>query len=93
MALNIRPDLADQLQEIADREHRTIDDVLQDLLANYQPTPIEESIRLPDPDIDPFDAMCGMFDDPITDLSETVRETMEEFYRKRFASPDPTSRL
>lgn len=88
MALNIRQDLADQLQKIADREHRTVDDVLQDLLAHYQPPTGKESIRLPDPNIDPFEAMCGMFDDPITDLSETVRETMEEFYRKRYGTDD-----
>ena len=93
MALNIRQDLAAQLQEIATREHRTIDDVLQDLLANYQPPVEKETSPTTDSDIHPLDAMRGMFDDPVTDLSETVRETMEEFYRKRFASDDSTSRL
>ena len=88
MALHIRQDLAERLQAIAAQEHRSVDAVLQELLANYRSPVEKEAIRLPDTKTDPFDAMCGMFDDPVTDLSETVRETMEEFYRKRYGTDD-----
>lgn len=57
-------DLAKRLQEIAARESRPVEDLLKTLLDQYTRKR------------DAFLAMDGMFDDDITDISSSVRETM-----------------
>ena len=65
MAIQIHNEqLIQRLQRLAARENRPIEDLLQALLDQY-------TSRL-----DALEAMDGMFDDDITDLSTSVRETM-----------------
>jgi len=45
----------------------------------------EGTIDLPP---DSFDAIIGIFDDDITDLSTTVRETMNTYYAGKYDRPD-----
>ncbi|MBN2304511.1 MAG: hypothetical protein JXQ72_08550 [Anaerolineae bacterium] len=78
-ALVISDDLAERLQALAQRENRSVDAVLSDLLDQYDRT---------DPLTDPLDAMDGMFGDDVTDLSVTVRSTMEAFYRDKYGRSD-----
>jgi len=70
----IQDELAERLQAIARRENRPVEAVLESLLGHYQ----DETAL-----VDPLAAMDGMFDDDITDLSTTVRETMQSFYQAR----------
>ena len=74
--------IARRLREIAEKEHRSVDEVLSALLDRYvEPiTPAERAERLI--------AISGMLDDPVTDLSSTVRETMKEYYQKRYGDSD-----
>jgi hypothetical protein len=78
--LVIANDLAEQLGAIAQEEQRPIEDVLRSLLELYKASrpagskPSDEALR----------AMAGMFDDDITDMSTTVRETMEAYYRQKY---------
>lgn len=71
MATNVTlPDeLARRLEDIARRENRPLAEVIASLLEQY-PTPITEEIG----EID--DPIIGIFDDDVTDMSTTVRETM-----------------
>jgi hypothetical protein len=59
------------LQDLAARENRPVEDVLYTLLDQYTSR------------IDLLKAMDSMFDDDITDLSTSVRDTTMNYYRKR----------
>jgi hypothetical protein len=61
-------DLAERLHALARRENRPVEEVLSTLLDIYTAS-------------DPLTAMDGMFDDEITDLSTSVRETMNRYYQ------------
>ena len=68
-------DLAERLHALARRENRPVEDVLSALLDIYTAS-------------DPLAAMDGMFDDAITDLSTTVRETMHRYYQDKHGRSD-----
>jgi hypothetical protein len=68
----IEHDLAERLQEIARRENRPVEAVLASLLDLYA----AQSGAL--------EALDGAFDDDVTDLSTTVRETMSGYYEKKY---------
>lgn len=75
--LSIRDDLVQRLREIAQREQRSIDDVLGEMIEHYG-----DVSNVPEPD--PIEAFLGAFDNDVTDLSTTVRETMQAYYRKKY---------
>ena len=68
--------LAQQLQDIATKEKRPIEAVLQTLLDHYHIRTVA------------LDNMRGIFDDDVPDLSTSVRETMTTYYQKRDERPD-----
>lgn len=74
--LVIEHDLAEKLQAIAQRENRSVEDVLASLLEMYTAQS------------DALDAMAGAFDDPVTDLSTSIRETMDAYYRDKYDRSD-----
>ena len=74
--LVIEHDMAEKLQAIAQRENRSVEDVLASLLEMYTAQS------------DALDAMDGVFDDPVTDMSTTIRETMDAYYRDRYDRSD-----
>jgi hypothetical protein len=67
--LSIPDDLAERLQQLAQQEKRPIEDVLTSMVEVYTHQ------------LSALIAMDGMFDDPITDLSTSIRETMGNFYK------------
>lgn len=75
--LTIPDELAKRLEAIAEREQRAVADVLADLVSRYMSNQESEDALM---------AMDGMFDDDVTDLSSTVRETLDEYYRKKYGS-------
>ena len=86
--LIIPDELAQRLQNIARRENRPLEAVLESLLEQYEPLR-ENIITKADQDsANPLTAMDGMFEDEITDLSTTVRETMAKFYKARYGRTD-----
>ncbi|HLE82252.1 MAG TPA: hypothetical protein VJA25_13325 [Dehalococcoidia bacterium] len=70
--LVIEQELADRLREIARRENRRVEEILASLLDLYTAQS------------DLLTAMDGMFDDEVTDLSTTVRETMDTYYKREY---------
>ena len=79
--LIIPDELAQRLHNIARRENRPLEAVLESLLEQYEQP---DSTHLPES----LEAFCGSLDTDITDLSVTVRETMDELYKRRFGNPD-----
>lgn len=79
MTFTLPDDLANQIEQIAQQENRSPIEVLREWVERHQ-----EPIA-PKPDNDPLEKIAGIFDDDITDLSVTVRETMQKFYEKRHA--------
>lgn len=78
VSIVIEGKIAQRLQEMAEKEERSVEDVLETLMEDY--TEKEET----EASVDGFLAMDGMFDDEVGNLSETVRETMQEYYRKKY---------
>ena len=85
-------ELVQRLNDIAAKEQRPVEAVLRSLLDKYavQPNASEEAQALLDKyrqraaETDPLEAFIGFFDDDITDMSTTVRETLDNYYRKRY---------
>lgn len=86
--LIIQDELAERLRVIAQRENRPVEEVLAELLELYavQSQDLQKEVR--QSPADSLAAMEGMFDDDVTDLSTTVRETMGDYYSKKHASSD-----
>jgi hypothetical protein len=101
--LIIDDDLLQRLHEIAKKENRPVEDVLRAMVETYEdrapdhdhstvgagsqpPTWLE--VQPETPDHDPLDDFIGMFDDEVGNLSETVRETMKEYYQKKYGASD-----
>lgn len=86
--LIIQDELAERLRVIAQRENRPVEEVLAELLELYavQSQDLQKEVR--QSPADSLAAMEGVFDDDVTDLSTTVRETMGDYYSKKHASSD-----
>lgn len=88
VTVHISEALAKQLQAIAQRENRSIDEVVESLVRDKvteQPTPETAPSSKA---ISALDALMGMFDDDITDMSSNVKETLREYYRNKYGRPD-----
>jgi len=72
--------LVKRVAELAEREGRTPEEMLQTLIDAYEHSHavVQQHER------DPIEDFIGAFDDDVTDLSVTVRETL----RRKFASDD-----
>lgn len=79
----VLPDhLAQQLEEIARRENRALVEVIENMLQHYTPiSPTDE--KAPD-----WDSIVGIYDDDVTDMSTSVRETLQTYFQKKYANPD-----
>jgi hypothetical protein len=82
VSLLIEGEIAQRLQDLAQREARPVEDVLESLIEGYIGNDENESSA------DGFLAMDGMFDDDITDLSSITKEDVMEAYRKKYANSD-----
>jgi lipopolysaccharide biosynthesis regulator YciM len=69
--------LAERLRRIAQQENRTVDEVLHTMLETYTASSDDESLE----------AFVGAFDDEVSDLSSTVREHMQAYYRQKYGRP------
>jgi hypothetical protein len=86
--LTIKDDLAAQLDKIAQTEQRSVEDVLRSALQLYASLPQDSGTKMPMTSNEVLVSMDGMFDDEITDLSTTVRETMSAYYKKKYGDSD-----
>jgi hypothetical protein len=85
--LIIEDELAAKLTEIAADEKRPVTAVLRSLLELYSALPKDSGLSNPSLTAnEALEAMDGMFDDDVTDLSTTVRETMSAYYQKKYTN-------
>lgn len=95
--IEIDDDLARKLGELAARRGQTMDDVLRGMLKQTEQLEVTEEqaeagvellngiAHKDEAEVDAaLNAFIGMFDDDVTDLSTTVRETMAAYYRKKY---------
>lgn len=71
-SLMIPDPLAERLRAIARQENRPVEDVLASLLDMYARQ------------LNALVSMDGMFEDDVSDLSASVRETMSRFYQDKY---------
>jgi len=78
--LVIHDDIAEDLRRISDQEKRPIEDVLRSMIDLYKTASDATDSH------DPLDDFIGAFDDDVPDISSTVRETLEGYYRKKYGN-------
>lgn len=89
--------LAQKLQEIAAKENRSVEDVIETSVDTTYPaqSSSSEAIKAAIDAFEaraaktsPLEAFLGMFDDDITDLSSMTKEDIWELYRKEYGGSD-----
>jgi hypothetical protein len=79
--LEIPEELFAKLRAIAERDNRSVTDLLKSWIESHD---LPESQSDEDGVDDPFAAIDGMFDDDITDMSTSVRETLEKYTHPQY---------
>jgi metal-responsive CopG/Arc/MetJ family transcriptional regulator len=69
-------ELAERLEDIARRENRPVAEVVAAMIERY-----EADEEAPEPH--PLDAVYGVFDDDVTDMSTAVRETIRKYTQEK----------
>jgi predicted CopG family antitoxin len=81
--ITISDDIAERLEKIAEREQRPLSALLEDYV-----TELENQFAKRVVADAAFASMFGMFDDDVTDMSTTVRETLDKHFRDEHGRPD-----
>ncbi len=76
-------ELAKRLEEIAQREKLPVADLIASWIEQE-----ETDTAIEDADDDPITSIIGIYDDDITDLSTTVRETLQKYYQEKYGNSD-----
>jgi hypothetical protein len=85
VTVQLSEDLAKHLQDIARRQNRSIDEVVESIVRDK----VSEDAEIgTDESVDPFDSIDGIVDSDITDMSTTVKETLREYFRKKHGGID-----
>jgi len=83
--IHVADDIAQALHNLSERQHRSLDDVLRQMIQRFD----DVAYSTPSPDSDQaLMEMAGMFKDDISDMSMTVRETMMAYFGSKHADPD-----
>ncbi len=87
--LQIGDELSAALQKLADRENLSVEALLNSFLGRYQlEKDIEPFVESPDDESwrgEALDNFIGMFDDDVSELSTSVRESVKDAIRKKHA--------
>lgn len=83
VTINLPEELAQQLEAIAQRENRPVEDVVAAMITKYEPE--AESQQKKDA---AFKAIFGIYDDDINDMSTTVSETLKQHFRDQDGRTD-----
>jgi predicted transcriptional regulator len=84
--ITLDDDLAQQLEALAQRENRPVSEVVRDMIRHYEAKHSNVAPASEEAYQDAVDALIGAFDDDVTDMSVTVRETMATLHGKKDAS-------
>ncbi len=95
--LVIGDELARKIQKIAEQENRSVEDVIKSSVDTTYPSQSSSSDEIQAmldkfealaAETSPLEAMFGMFDDDVTDLSSMTKEDIWALYRKQYDSSD-----
>jgi hypothetical protein len=75
-------EIARQIEEVAKIENRPVEEVVASMVQQYTPQETEPK-KAPN-----WDLIIGIGDKNVTDMSTTVRETLDAYYKKKYANPD-----
>ena len=81
--ITLPEELAQRIEEIAQQEHRSVVETVASMVEKYKPRLLSQEASDA-----ALDAIVGVFDDDITDLSTTVRETLHKYYQEKYGRPD-----
>jgi metal-responsive CopG/Arc/MetJ family transcriptional regulator len=83
VTITLPDELAERIEAIAQRENRPISEVVQSMIEHYEPqTHLQEEADAA------FESIFGIYDDDITDMSTTVRETIQKYFKDKYGNAD-----
>lgn len=83
--LLISDDVAERLLEVAQQENRPVNELLRSMLDEHVAHSEQPVSTVPTNKMAEF---LGAFDDDVPDISSNVRETLDEYYRKKYGTPN-----
>ncbi|MBZ0288523.1 MAG: hypothetical protein K8I30_12980 [Anaerolineae bacterium] len=86
--IHISEKVARAIEEVAKRENRPVDDVAGDVLEEHFLPQTSDAPEKKEEGVSALDALMGLFDDDITDMSSNVKEHLREYYRNKNDRPD-----
>ncbi len=87
VTIHIPDELARQLENQAEQANQSLEEYAVNLLQKNLTPQADDDDEVPEGE-HPLDAILGMFDDDVTDMSSTVRETLKEIYTQKYGRPD-----
>ena len=81
--ISLPDDVAQALTELAQTQQRPIGDVVAEMLNLYKGEDSQQVVS-----DSAFESVIGVFDDDITDLSTTTRETLQQIIRDKYGRSD-----
>ncbi len=73
--------LAERLRAIAEQEQRSVEEVLSDMISQYQPRPEDSPVVRPTSVADALATREGMFDANMTALSTYMKKAIEDYFK------------
>jgi metal-responsive CopG/Arc/MetJ family transcriptional regulator len=83
VSISLPDELVDELTDIAQSQNRPLSDVVAAMISHYK-TEVEKQ---QESDAE-FAAMFGIYDDDVTYMSTTVRETIRSHFEKKHGRTD-----
>ncbi len=83
VTITLPEELAQRIEEIAQQENRSIVDVVASMVEKY-----ELQIPSQEQSDQAFAAIFGIYDDDVTDMSTTVRETLQKYFQEKYGRTD-----
>jgi hypothetical protein len=84
--LLIPSDIAERLLEVAQQENTPVNDLLRSMLDEHVIR--NQHVRESENGNKKMLEFLGAFDDDVPDIDSNVRETLDEYYRKKFSNTD-----
>jgi hypothetical protein len=80
VSINLPESVKAHLDEIAQRENRDVVEVIENMITQYTPRSAKKAID--------WSLILGISDSEITDMSATVRETLDKYYQQKYGNSD-----
>jgi len=86
VTITLPDELAEKLDELSRREHRSPEAVIKSMFDQYTPAEAEASVENETEAANPFTGLIGLLDDvtDATDLSSTIRETLATYTHPQY---------